>query len=200
MCADILVDTANQSLKDISRTTFCKVVGTISDHVLNGLSPTYGRGELSDQILLDIGRIGVRHSVNVLINRTFRSLELSGFNGCCQFLFGWLHQRRVERTAHLQRQGTLGTGGLQLLTSLADGIDVARDDQLAGVVLVGRHADALAHLAHLSADLLDLLVGQTDDGSHRRGLSLAGLLHGHGTGVHQLQTVLERQRAGSHQG
>lgn len=91
-------------------------------------------GHLGYQVLLDLGSVRMRQGVHILIDGALRSAELSLLDGSLELVLGGLHQRRVERTAHLQRQGTLGTGGLQLLTSLVDGVDVARDNQLTGLL------------------------------------------------------------------
>lgn len=113
-------------------------------------------------------------------------------NGLGQLVLGGLHERRVESTTHIEHQGALCTGGLHLLAGLVDTIDRARDDQLARAVVVGGD-DHLAALRHLFANFLHLGVLQADDGGHGARILLASLLHGIGTGGHQLQTVLESQ-------
>ena len=142
----------------------------------------------------------MRLSVHILIYRTFRCLDLSGLNGCLEFILGRLHQRRVEGTTHLEHEGTLGTSSLELLASLLDSLHVTRDHELTWAVIVSGNDDALTHLADLSTYLFDLLVGQGNNGCHRRGLCLTGLLHGHCTGIDQLQTILETQCASSCKG
>ena len=140
----------------------------------------------------------MRTAVDILIDRPQRSMYLRLFDSLLQLVLGRLHQGRVEGATHLQRQSSLGSCFLQQGAGLVDGLDVARDDQLAGVVIVGTHHD-MTLAVHLGADFLYLLVGHSDDGSHRRGSLLAGFLHGHRTGVDQPQTVLERQSAGNDQ-
>ena len=108
----------------------------------------------------------MRLSIYVLINGALRSLNLSLLDSCLQLILSGLHQRRVESTANLQRQGTLSTCGLQLLASLVDSINLTRDNQLTGVVVVSSYTYALAHLANSSANLFYLLIGKTDDGCH----------------------------------
>ena len=166
MSSNFLVDLSNHTLQGLTRSTLCEVVSTISNHVLYALGPANRACQLSNQVSLDLSGISMRLTIYILINGALRCLDLGSLDSCLQLVLGGLHQWRVESTTHLQRQGTLGTSGLQLLASLVDGVDVTRDNQLTRVVVVGSYANALAHLADLSANLLDLLVGQTDDGSH----------------------------------
>ena len=161
------VDLGYHATQCLARTALCEVVSTVGNHVLHTLCPAHARCQLGNQVLLDLSSIGMRLAVDVLVDRSDGLLELSLLNGGLQFVLGRLHQRRVEGTTHLQRHGTLGTGSLQLLASLVDGIDIARDNQLTWVVVVGRNHHALAQLADFGANLFDLLVWQTDDGSHR---------------------------------
>ena len=137
-------------------------------------------------------------AVNILVDRTLGSLHLCLLNGSLKLILGGLHQRRMERTANFQRQCTLGTGCFQFLASLTDGIDITRNHQLTGVIIVGRNHD-VALTVHLCTDLFHLLVGQTDDGCHRGRSGLTGFLHCHGSSIDELQSVLKAQRAGSHQ-
>ena len=142
----------------------------------------------------------MRLGIHILIDRALRRLDLRLLDGSLELVLSGLHQRRVEGTTYLQRQGTLGTGSLQLLASLVDGIKVARDHKLTGAVIVGGHHYTLTHLAYLGTNLLNLIERKCYDGSHRRGLSLAGLLHSHGTRIDQLQSVLKTEGTGSRQG
>ena len=131
--------------------------------------------------------------VHVLIYGTLGHIECSLLYGGLKFVLGGLHQRRVESTTNLQGQSALGTGFLQFLTGGIDGIYIARDNQLARTVVVGsNHYITIGR--HFSADFLNLLIGQTDDGSHSTRVSLASLLHGIGAGSHQLQTILKAER------
>ena len=72
----------------------------------------------------------------------------------------------MERTTDLQGQGALGTGSLQLLAGLVDSLDIAADDQLAGVVLIGADND-VALAVDAGTYFFDFLIGQADDSSHR---------------------------------
>ena len=124
---------------------------------------------------------------------------LGCLNGSSQFGTGGFHQRAVESATHLQGQGTLGTGSLHQFAGFVDAFDRAGDDNLARAVVVGSHAD-FTFITHLFANLFHLLVRQGDDGGHCGRMGLASLLHGHGTGIDQLQTVFEGQCAGHHEG
>ena len=135
--------------------------------------------------------------IDILIDGARGSREAGLLDSLLQLILGRLHQGTVESATHHEGQCALGTGSLQLLASLGDGLLVARDDQLAGAIVVGGHDD-LALLAHFGADLLDGLVRQADDGCHRTGVLLAGLLHGVGTGCHQPQAILETQGTAGH--
>ena len=63
-------------------------------------------------------------TVNILINRTLRSRELSLLDSSLEFVLGRLHQWRVESATHLEGKGTLGTGSLQLLACLVDSLNI----------------------------------------------------------------------------
>ena len=140
----------------------------------------------------------MRLAIYVLVNWALRSRECSLLDSCLKFVLGWLHQWRVESTTYLQRQGTLSASSLQLLASCVDGIYVTRDNELTRTVVVSRNYH-VALGANLSANLLNLLVWQADDGSHSTRVSLASLLHSVGTSCNELQAVLESHGTGSYQ-
>ena len=165
-CKSFSTADVNHALQRLARTALCEVVGTVGNHRLHALCPTHARCELSNEVLLNLSRIGVGLAVHVLIDRTLRSLEVRLLDGGLQLVLGRLHQGRVESATHLQRQSTLCTCSLQLCASLVDGLYVAADDQLTRVVIVGAHHH-VSFAVDACADFLYLLVGQTDDGSHR---------------------------------
>ena len=102
----------------------------------------------------------------------------------------------MERSAHRQAQRTARSGGLGFLAGGVYGLHGSRDHQLARAVVVGGDD----HAVDRRADLLHDLVFQTENGGHRSGLRFAGGLHGHGALRNELQTVLERERSGDHEG
>ena len=109
----------------------------------------------------------MRLGIYILVNRALRSLDLCGLDSSLELILCRLHQRRVESATHLQYEGTLGTCSLELLASLLDSLNISRDNELSRTVIVGRNDHALTQLADLSTNLLYLLVGQSDDSSHR---------------------------------
>ena len=137
---------------------FCR-----GNHVLYRLCPAYGSRELCHEVFLDFCRISVRQSVYVLVNRALRRVEVGGVDSSFQFYLSRIHQRRVESTAYLQWQGTLGAGCLHQFASFVDAFDGAGDNNLSRAVEVGSYAN-FAFLAYLFTDFLNLLVRQGDDG------------------------------------
>ena len=140
----------------------------------------------------------MRLTVYILVNRALRSRECSLLDSCLKFILSWLHQWRVESTTNLQRQCTLSTSSLQFLASSIDSIYVTRDNELTRAVVVSSNYH-VAFCAYLSADFLNLLIWQTDDGSHSTRVSLASLLHSIGTGSNKFQTILESHSTSSNQ-
>ena len=122
----------------------------------------------------------MRQSVHVLIHGANGRLKLRLVDGLFEFLLCRQHQGRVERAAHRQHEGTLRTGFFQFGASSVDGFLSARDDELARAVIVGGNHHARL-FAHGSADLLNLLVGQSDNSRHAAGVLLASFLHGERT-------------------
>ena len=118
MSRDLFVDLGDHALQRLARTTLGEVVGTVGNHILNTLSPTDGTRELGNEVSLDLSRISMRLSIDILIDRTLRRLDLRLLDGSLKLVLGRLHQRRVERATHLQHQCTLSTSGLQLLAGL----------------------------------------------------------------------------------
>ena len=105
----------------------------------------------------------------------------------------------MEGATNAQGKGALGTGLGELGTGELDALEATRDDNLAGTVVVGCN-DGVAAGGNLLAYVLDGLVGEADDGGHRGGLHLAGFLHGHGTGIDELEAILEGEGAAGYHG
>ena len=91
---------SNHALQDFARTALREIRGTGCNHVLHLLRPTHRSRELGNQVSLYFFCIRMSLCVYVLVYGTFRCIERSCLYGCLQFVFGRLHQRRVERTAH----------------------------------------------------------------------------------------------------
>ena len=134
------------------------------------------------------------HSVNILIYRALWSMEICLLDSSLKLVLCRLHQWRMECSTYFQGQGTLCSCSLKLLTSLIYCIDVTTDYQLSRTIEVSRYT-YIAILVYLCTNFFHFLVWKTNDGSHRRRRSLTCFLHGHGTGVNQLQSILKTQCA-----
>ena len=82
MSGNFFVDFHDHALQGLTRTTLCEVIGTVGNHILDTLCPAYRRGELSDQVGLDLSGIGMRLAIHILINGALRSLDLRSLDGC----------------------------------------------------------------------------------------------------------------------
>ena len=134
--------------------------------------------------------------IDVLVDGADGSLEGCFVDRFFEFDLGRLHQGRVECTAYGQTQCAFGARFLEFGTGGIDRFDAARDDQLAGAVVVGRHD----HAVDRGAGFLHFGVVESQDRRHRTGYGFAGFLHGHRTFGNEPQTVFERKSAGHHQG
>ena len=82
---------SNHALQCLARTTFSEVGCTVSHHIVYFLRPKYRSGELSDEVGLDFFRVGVRLSVNVLVNGADGFVELCIGNSSFKFFLSRLH-------------------------------------------------------------------------------------------------------------
>ena len=105
---------------------------------------------------------------------------------------GLFHQRGVERARHRQRERAPRAGCLAGLDRLVQRLALARDDQLAGAVVVDR-TDQTA--LDRGAGLLDLGVVQTEDGGHAAVDRVRRLLHQLAAHGYDLDAVRERYHA-----
>ena len=192
------VDLLNKTLQYCARTTFRKVSGTIGNHVLYRLCPTYGSCQLSNEVLFDFGRISMGQSIYILINRTFRSMNVSSVDSGFQLYFGRIHEWRMESAAYLQWQSTFCSSSFHQFACLIDAFDRTGNYDLSWAVIVGCNAN-FAFSGYLLADFFYFFIGEGNDSRHCRGLCLASFLHGHGTGINQLQPIFETQCTGSNQ-
>ena len=131
MSTNRLVDTANHTLESLAWSTFCEVVGTVLNHIEHTGCPTHAACELCNEVVLDFGRLGVCHAVNILVYGALGNQYCCGLDGFLKFLLCRLHKRRVESAAYLKRQRTLSTYCLEFLAGNVDGVDVAADSELA---------------------------------------------------------------------
>ena len=98
----------------------------------------------------------MRLGIDILVDRAAGCLDTRLVDRLLQLLTSRLHQRAVECTTNLERNGTLGSRLLGLLHCLIDSIDGAADDYLPGAVVIGWD-DQLVE--DIGADLLHLGVG-----------------------------------------
>ena len=64
------VNLADQTLEHLTRADFNKLGAAVGNHVLDGLGPTNGGSQLSNEVSLDFSGVSMRLGVNVLIDRT----------------------------------------------------------------------------------------------------------------------------------
>ena len=91
----------------------------------HALRPVDGGGELGYEVGFYFIWIGVGQGIDILIHGALGGVELGSLDGCGKLLLGWLHQGRVEGTAHTQGKGTLGTCRGELLACEIDTLDAA---------------------------------------------------------------------------
>ena len=75
MSGYIFVDTANHTLERLSGSALREVVGTVGNHILHALRPSYRTGELCDEVGLYLSSIGMRFTVHILVDRANRLME-----------------------------------------------------------------------------------------------------------------------------
>ena len=102
---------------------------------------------------------------------------------------------RVERARYLNGHDPLGAEPLRQLAGQGHGFGGARDDDLAGRVVVGHPDVALG--AH--AGRLGVVVRDAEERGHRPRSLLAGARHGLAASDHQADPVLEAEGAAGHQ-
>ena len=111
---------------------------------------------MSDKVLLDRFRIGLRFCIHILINRTFRSMEIGMSDGICQFSTSRLHQRRMESTTHFEFQSPFCTGLQHLCTGSIYTFDRTRYNNLSRAIIIGRNHDTFGYR---SAQFLYFRIG-----------------------------------------
>ncbi len=180
------VGLADEALENLARSDLDELLRTCGDHVLEGLSPADGGGELCYEVLLDGGGVGFGACRDVLVNWANGSREVGFLDGLSEFGARGFHERGVECAADGELYGALGTFLGEDLASFVDALDGAGDDELAWAVVVGGH-DAVDGCANA----LDGSVIETYDGSHGGRRSLASFLHCHGALGDEFETVGE---------
>ncbi len=104
---------ATRPLQHLARAEFYELCGAVGNHVADALCPAYRGGELSHEVGLDFGRVGVGQRVHVLEHRAYRGVELGSFDSCSEFCAGRLHAGRVEGAAYFELEGAFGSCGLE---------------------------------------------------------------------------------------
>src|SRR5574344_129153 len=92
VCTYFLIDTADHALKSLTWTTFCEIICTICNHVLNTLCPANTACELCYQVVLDFCSISVWLTVHILIDWALRCAEVGLLNSSLEFILCRLHQ------------------------------------------------------------------------------------------------------------
>ena len=168
-------------------------------HPGQGLAPAHAAGDLLDQQGPD--GVGVADGTGGHIGDQ-RRLGLAD-HGAGQrlghFLGGGPHERAVKGRGDIERDGA-GAQGLGRLDRALDPGLVAGDDHIAGVVVVGDHADA--HLGALGRGLFG--QGEVDLWPDQRGhgarAERRGALHGLAPQPEQARGVRQAERLGGRQG
>ena len=111
-------DLGDESLEDFAWAGLDEGICTVSDHIDDGLGPSYRGCKLGQKVLLDLNRVDSRLGCHILINRTDRLSEGYTFDSFRKFLCCRLHQRRMEGTAYRKRKGAPSTCFLHLLRCL----------------------------------------------------------------------------------
>ena len=128
-------------MERLARAALGKFRGTCGKHILHLLRPEYGSRELLDKVLLDFLGLCVGQSIHVLIDGTLGRVEGRLGDGLLKLLLCGEHQRAVEGTAHGEHECALGTSLLQTGAGHIDSFNFARDNELAGAVVVGTNND-----------------------------------------------------------
>lgn len=196
-------DAYHHTLEGFARATLNKLRGTSVCHSGDFLRPAYAAGELAQEIGFDFLWVGMGGTIDILIDGARGCMELCGCNSLGEFLLGRHHKGRMEGSADGKHESALGTGFFESLTGCVNGILMARNNKLAGAVVVGGDDNGIRG-AYFGTYSLYLFrgkhFGESDDGSHGSWLRLAGFLHGGGTLGHKAQTVLEGETAGHDEG
>ena len=141
MSTNSLVNTANHTLESLAWSTFCEVIGAILNHIKHTCCPTHAACELSNKICLYLCRLGMCHTIYILVNWALRSRYCCSLDSLLKLLLCRLHKWRVECATYLQRQCTLCACCLKLLASNVDSINITTNNKLTRAVVVGSYND-----------------------------------------------------------
>ena len=130
----------------------------------------------------------MRLAGDIAINRHRGLAQLDLGQGLGQAGLCRLHERRVIRPGHRQRDRALGPGRLGRLAGGVHFVGITGDDDLPGTVEIGQ-----AH-AGLFADCAHRLLIETDDCRHPAGAGLACLLHQLAATPYHAQAILKGNR------
>lgn len=188
-------DFGNEALEDFAGAEFGEVGCAVGYHVLDGLSPAYGTGELSHEVGFDFGGVGVGECVHVLEDGADGGVECGVFDGLCEFGACGFHAGGVEGAANFEAECAFGACGFEGFACCVHCGYFAGDDELSGAVVVGAHDGAV----DCGADFFYFFVGEGEHGGHCGLGEFAGFLHGVGTGCYEAEAVFEAESAGGYE-
>src|ERR1044072_4614060 len=153
-----------------------RAVASEPRRVLHAFYPTNGRRELVGQEAPRPTRVLDRLSGGVGDHREHRICELGALERELEEIARGAHQRRVKRTAHLQRNDALRAALFAELAGPRDRLRVRGENRLVGGVHMGRHGDARL-LRPLGARRFDVFRRESEYRRHGTGTLFPGLLH-----------------------
>ena len=163
-------------------------------HFLNGLDPAHRVVGLTNQCILDAGRIVFDGDVDVVDHRNDRCLQRQLSQTCCQFVGGGTDQRGMERRRNRQRLGHLGATRLAGFHCPLDCALVTGNHGLAVGIEIHRLDDFT--LRRFGTGGGDTGIVQAEYGGHGAGADRHRLLHGCGAQANQRHRILEIDDAG----
>jgi len=172
----LLAHFLEESLQHIAGANLHHLLRAIGEHVLHGLRPTHGRGELCDQVRLDACGFGMRAGVHVRPHRHIWGGNRDTRQGRGEFPVGRSHDVGVERPRDRQTNRLRAGLGGEFLDLVARRFG-AGDDRVARTEQVGDLQRA--GTACFGAQLFDLIDRQRQHADHLLDGQEPGQLGGH---------------------
>ena len=113
---------ATKSLKNFTGAEFYKLGSTVCNHVLHGFSPAYGAVRLSNQVSLDFDWVGMRQSVDILVDGTLGSVNRSILDCCCELGTCRFHAGAVESASDFKFECAFCAGFCGFCASCVDSL------------------------------------------------------------------------------
>ena len=149
---------SNHALQSFTRTAFGKVRSPGIHHILDFLSPKNTSRKLLNKVSFDLFRISMSQTINILINRAYRFLELCYGYCSLQFFFSRLHKRTVESTTNRKQQGTFGSVFFQFGASSLNSFLFTANNQLTRAIIISRYNDHSCLLAHFFTNSFNFFI------------------------------------------